>query len=123
MVASVGAGVLLSAFRSFILEDLTGWAKPKTGSQAKRATVEAAYQSLLRDHYDYYKCYGNTAVALVAFTLCYLWTNAGALTFAGWLRWIVGAVLVVAMLTWKSLDCIHRFESKRGDLLDWPKEA
>src|SRR6266487_1240001 len=61
MVASLGAGVVLSAIRSFILEDVTGWAKPKTGPQGKRAIAEtaAAYQVLVRDHYDYYKCYSN----------------------------------------------------------------
>ena len=121
MVASVGTGVMLSAVRSFVLEDVTKLAKPRTGDLSKRAAVEATYQALICDHYNYYKCYGNTAVAVAVFAVFYLWTNANALTGWTWVWSIVGLLAVVALLVYKALDCIDRFEAKRGDLLGWPK--
>lgn len=123
MVASVGAGVMLSAVRSFVLEDVTRLAKPKTGDWSKKSVNEVSYQALLRDHYDYYKCYGNTAVAVVVFAACYLWTKAGTLSVWGWFGWMVGVLSIVALLGYKALDCIGRFEAKRSDLLGWPKQA
>jgi hypothetical protein len=124
MVASVGVGVMLSAVRSFLLEDVTGWARPRTGVDwSKRKEVESAYQALLNDHYTYYKCYGNTAVAIVVFAACYFWSFRNELTVWQWIGAVVGTTLFVALLVYKAVDCVCRFEDKRGDLLGWPKQA
>jgi hypothetical protein len=123
MVASVGAGVMLSAVRSFVLEDVTTLAKPKTGDWSKRKEVEASYQILILDHYNYYKCYGNTAVAVVVFGVCYFWANTGGISFWDLFGYLIGFIATVALLVYKALDCISRFEAKRGALLGWPKQA
>jgi len=123
MVASIGVGLMLSAARAFVLEELTTLAKPRTGDWSKRQAVEAQYQALICSHYDYYKCYGNTAVAVVIFAVCYLWTTAAVLTVWDWLAAVVPLGIVVALLLWAAINAIHRFEDKRGDLLGWPKRA
>lgn len=123
MVASIGMGVMLSAARCFVLERVTGLARAKTGDLAKRSSVEPAYQALIADHYNYYKCYGNMAVAVVVFAVCYGWTNAGGLSVGDWILSILATLASVALLTWAALDAIRRFEDKRGNLLGWERRA
>ena len=114
VAASAGLGVLLSALRAFLLEKMWKAAKPRVIDHSARVKQEAVYQNLISQHYNYYQCYGNTAVASWFFTIGYL---RGVTGFWHWFMIIGVMALTDTLLVWAALDAIKRFENKRETLL------
>ena len=117
LVASIGIGVFLSGaryfvFDKFLLKDLGG---PPDLDDAKRKELEASYQSIKADYYQFYQFYANTAVAVVL-VFCAWWATKKPPS--GEVAVIAGVALVVEVVLYLSArDSLNKYHRRTKKLL------
>lgn len=113
LLASLGAGLTASTFRWALIDTLhehTGLRRPKWDDSVLWRRRQA-YELLIEIHYNYYKFYANTAVALVV--------SAGALTYArgfSFFLWLLVAV-TATVFVFASRNALQHYYRRASILL------
>jgi hypothetical protein len=116
-LASVAAGMIVSAFRWAIIDTIhsaTGISQPPLDFSLLPGRLEA-YQTLVEIHYRYYQFYANMLIALV---FAYVARRAA---IGGWAdQWgpvDIGFVVVCVVLFFSSRDALRKYYRRAGALL------
>ena len=115
MVASIGLGVFVSGLRWLLLDR---WLMPPLKlDQSRRSEIgiEAAYRSVIVNHYQFYQCYANASVALVLFFVALILTQQPGL-WRGASMLVVVVAIIAALLLFAN-DASTKYAEKAKQIL------
>ncbi len=100
MLASLAVGLLLSAFRWFVLDHLFSWMgigkETLDFDQLRKPEALAAFHAVVENHYRYYQYYANSLMAIVGAVVMHLFFGDKPIPCGMWL--LVAAALLVLFL-------------------------
>jgi len=117
-IASMAAGLLLSAIRWAIVDRLyhrTGIPEPRWNFAAISDRLPA-FEGIVTNHYRFYQAYSNALVALLIVYIVSLGTRRGEeIALLSWddvLFVVVASILILA-----SRDCLRKYYARANDLM------
>ncbi|MBW3596957.1 MAG: hypothetical protein KY475_06745 [Planctomycetes bacterium] len=116
-VASVAAGVTVSAIRWAIIDRLHHWTGVRMPDWdfADYPSKLAAFDAIVQDHYRYYQFYANMLVAVVFLFVARLATLPETAAMPLWM--VTGFVLLETVLVAGSRDALRRYYTRGTRLL------